>query len=332
MPITLENAKNFTQSKLSKKVIDEFRQDKLLDLMVFDDNIATVGGGSDLAYIYDRVITPGQADFREINKEYTPQESQTKQYTTNLKILGGSFQVDRVIQNHVKGITNQISFQLNQKIKATKQKYADAFINGDSGTDSKSFDGIDKALTGSSTELVPEAAIDLTETGIDTNYKKFMDYVDKFLAELDGAPDLLLMNKYLRSLFNGIARRSHYFTQSEDSFGKSVLKYNGIILYEMTEKPGTNNPIIPINAETGETSLYAVRLGLDGVHGVTPDGKNIINTYLPDLKEPGAVKLGEVEFVTAVAMKATRSAGVLRKIKVKNIPPVEEGEEENSGV
>lgn len=328
MPITLENAKNFTQSKLSKKVIDEFRQDKLLDLMVFDDNIATVGGGSDLAYIYNRVITPGQADFREINKEYTPQEAQTKQYTTNLKILGGSFQVDRVIQNHVKGITNQISFQLNQKIKATKQKYADAFINGDSGTDSKSFDGIDKALTGSSTELVPAAAIDLTETGIDTNFKKFMDYVDKFLSELDGAPTLLLMNKTLRSLFNGVARRSQYFTQSEDAFGRPVLKYAGIILEEMTEKPGTNNPIIPIDAATGETSLYAVRLGLDGVHGVTPDGKNIINTYLPDLKEPGAVKLGEVEFVTTVAIKATRSAGVLRKIKVKDVAPTEDEEEQ----
>ena len=84
----------------------------------------------------------------------------------------------------------------------------------------------------------------------------------------------------------------------------------------MAEKPGTNNPIIPIN-DDGTTSLYAVRLGLDGVHGVTPDGKNMIETYLPDMKAPGAVKKGEVEFVTTVALKATKAAGALRKIKVK---------------
>ena len=318
MPITLENAKNFTQSKLCKTVIDEFRKDPLLDLMPFDDNVAAVGGGSDLAYIYNRVVTPGEAGFREINREYTPKEATTKQITTNLKILGGSFQVDRVIQNHVKGITNQISFQLDQKIKATKLKYADAFINGDSGQESTSFDGIDKAVTGSSTELVPTAPIDISNAGIDTNFKKFMDMLDAFLATLDGAPTFLMMNKTLRSIFNGIARRSHYFTQKEDAFGRAVLQYNGIALYEMAEKPGTNNPIISID-ENGETSLYAVRLGLDGVHGVTPDGNNMISTYLPDLKAPGAVKTGEVEFVTAVALKATKSAGVLRKIKVKEV-------------
>lgn len=316
MPITLESAKNLTQSKLCKTVIDEFRKDPLLDLMPFDDNIAMVGGGSDLTYVYNRVITPGEAGFRAINTEYTPKEAVTKQFATNLKILGGAFEVDRVIQSHVKGITNQISFQMEQKIKAAKLTYADTFINGDTGTDEKAFDGIDKAITGSSTELVPDVAIDISAEGIDANGKKFMDMLDKFLSELDGAPTFLMMNKVLRSIFNGIARRSHYFTHSEDAFGKQVLTYNGIRFYEMAEKPGTNNPIIPI-AEDGTTSLYAVRLGIDGVHGVTPDGKNMIETYLPDMKAPGAVKKGEVEFVTAVAIKATKSAGALRKIKVK---------------
>jgi hypothetical protein len=32
---------------------------------------------------------------------------------------------------------------------------------------------------------------------------------------------------------------------------------------------------------------------------------------------PGAVKKGEVEMVAAIAIKATKSAGVLRKIKVQ---------------
>lgn len=42
----------------------------------------------------------------------------------------------------------------------------------------------------------------------------------------------------------------------------------------------------------------------------------MINTYLPNLTEPGAVKKGEVEMVAAIALKNSRKAGVLRNIKV----------------
>ena len=36
---------------------------------------------------------------------------------------------------------------------------------------------------------------------------------------------------------------------------------------------------------------------------------------MPDFETPGAVKRGEVEMVAGLAVKATKSAGVLRKIK-----------------
>ena len=39
--------------------------------------------------------------------------------------------------------------------------------------------------------------------------------------------------------------------------------------------------------------------------------------WLPDYRTAGAVKTGEVEMVAAVALKATKAAGVMRKIKVK---------------
>ncbi len=53
-----------------------------------------------------------------------------------------------------------------------------------------------------------------------------------------------------------------------------------------------------------------------GFHGATVTGNRIIRTYLPDFKQPGAVKTGEVEMISAVVLKATRAAGVLRNIKV----------------
>lgn len=62
--------------------------------------------------------------------------------------------------------------------------------------------------------------------------------------------------------------------------------------------------------------LFAASIGLDGFHGVTVKGDKMINTYLPNLTEPGAVKKGEVEMVAAIALKNSRKAGVLRNIKV----------------
>ena len=55
----------------------------------------------------------------------------------------------------------QVQFQLAQKIQATRALFHDMFINGDSGTQANQFDGIDKAIAGSSTEIIPSAAIDV---------------------------------------------------------------------------------------------------------------------------------------------------------------------------
>lgn len=321
MAVTLAQAQNLTQDKLAIQIINEFRKDPLFEMMVFDDCVA-LNGGSSLNYVYNRITTGATAAFREINAEYTAQESGTTQYTATLKPFGGSFKIDRVVQNDVKGITNQLAFQLAQKIKATKSLFGDTFINGDTATDSKCFDGINKAVTGSSTERTPTAAIDIsTSANMTTNGNVLLDELDKMLADMDGTPDALLMNRTLKAIFNGLARRSGYFTTSDvDAFGKPVTKYQGIPLIAIGDKPGTSNPIIPVStvtATTGETSIYAVRIGLDGTHAVTPSGTGVINQYLPDFKSAGAVKTGEVEMVAAVAVKATKSIGALRKVKVK---------------
>ena len=49
---------------------------------------------------------------------------------------------------------------------------------------------------------------------------------------------------------------------------------------------------------------------------MTPDGQKAPKTYLPNLSLPGAVKTGEVEMIAAMTVKATKSAAVLRGIKV----------------
>lgn len=319
MALTLSDAQALSDSKLAAQVIDEFRHDPLFDLMLFDNN-AKAQGGKSLTYVYNRVTTLPTAAFRTIGSDYTAQEAKTSQYSVTLKPFGGSFEVDRILQSDEQQIMDLIQFELSQKIKATKALFTDTFINGDADS-GNAFDGIDTALKDSNTEYIPDAAIDLsTSANITANGNLFMDELDKMLAGLDGTPTAILVNRKLAAVINGIARRSGYFSTNEaDAFGSPVTKYAGIPIISLGDKPGqgagTDTPIISVSDE-GETSLYAVRIGLDGVHAVSPEGNNIVNTYLPNMAEPGAVKKGEVEMISAVALKATRAAGVLRKIKV----------------
>ncbi|MFB6364254.1 major capsid protein [Paenibacillus elgii] len=317
MAVTLSEAKKNVQDALQMGVIDEFRKSNwLLNNLTFDDAVSPTGGGATLTYGYTRLLTQPKASFRAINTEYAPQEVTKQKHSVDLKVFGGTFEIDRIIAG-MGGIVSEVTLQMEQKIKAAQALFNDTVINGDIAVDETAFDGLEKALTGSSTEYIPGTVIDLsTSAAIDTNFQVFLDALDEFLAELDGPADAMLMNKKMRSKIRACARRSAAYQISIDEWGRNVEKYNGIPLIDVGEKPGTNSMVIPIDPTARTTSLYAVRLGLNGFHGVSMAGQPPVRTWLPDFTTAGAVKKGEVEMVSAIALKATKAAGVMRKIKV----------------
>ncbi|MFD2658622.1 major capsid protein [Gracilibacillus thailandensis] len=329
MPITLQEAKVGMADHIDQQVIDEFRRSSLLlDQLTFDNAVSPGTGGSTLTYGYTRLKTPSTAGFRAINNEYSANEAVRENQFVNLKIFGGAFEVDRVIQD-TSGQINEMEFQLNQKIRGAANLFHNTVINGDSAVDANAFDGLDKALTGSTTELNTDSHIDLsTASGLDSNKFTFLEEIDNFLAELDGRPSMLMGNSKLITKIKAIARRAGYLTSNEDAFGRTVTGYDNIPLVDLGYfYDGTStNPVVPIverdpdgdtTPTSGLTDLYAVSLGMDGFHGVSPTGNGVIRTFLPDFNAPGAVKKGEVEMVGAIALKATRKAGVLRNIKVQ---------------
>lgn len=335
MAITLAQAKVGMADKVAQQVIDEFRRGSLLlDSLTFDNAVSPGTGGSTLTYGYVRKKTPATAGFRALNSEYTPQEADREKCSVDLKTFGGSFQIDRVIANS-SGTIDEISYQLKEKITAAKNLFHYTVINGNSSSNTKEFDGLDKMLVGQQTEVNTDGYIDLsTSSAMDSNYNAFIDLLDAFISEIAGTPTMLMGNTKLITKIKAIARRASYLTKSEDAFGRTVESYGPIPLVDLqyytsvTNSKVTELPVVPIidtrkpgsegSAVTGLTDLYAVRMDVqDGFHGVSLTGNNLINTYLPDLNQPGAVKTGEVEMTAAVALKNTRSAGVLRNIKVK---------------
>lgn len=327
MAITLAQAKETMTDKVDQLVIDEFRRESaLLDKLTFDDAVSPGTGGSTMTYGYVRLLTPSTASTRKINSEYTANEAVRKKCTADIKIFGGSFSIDRVIQE-TSGSLNELEFQLRDKIKAARNYFHYLVINGDSAVNEDEFDGLDAILTGSSTEYKDAVGLDLSNSQIlDTNYKKFLDTLDDFLSGLDGKPDALLGGSKIISRIQAVARRAGYLTQNEDSFGRKANGYNGIEFIDLGkyfDGTATSDVIKPYTATVGESEttglcdLYAVKFGLDGFHAISPAGGKIIKTYLPKMDLPGAVKTGEVEMKAAVVLKNTLKAGVMRGIKVQ---------------
>ena len=316
---TLTQAKNLSQDKLTNYVIDEFRKSPLMDAMVFDDTVKPQGG-STMTYVYNRVKTLATAAGRELNTEYTAQQADTEQVAVNLKVFGGSFQIDRVIANYERQVLDLVKFQLQQKTTATRALFEDWFINGDSaGSDTKSFDGLAKALKGSSTEVTLDSSnlLDLSSAAtVKANWQSFLYELRQVEKLLDGEPGVIVVNRDLFAVFQSVADLSTQFQQTKSELGTQIVKYGNATIMKMGDKPGTSNPIIPTDASKGTTDMYLFRIGLDAVHGVTPEGTKEPKIYLPNMTEPGAVKKGEVEMVAAMALKATRSAAVLHGIQV----------------
>lgn len=170
MPVTLAESKKNVQDDLQLGVIDEFRKSNwILDHITFDDAVSPTGGGATPTYSYTRLKTQPTAAFRAINTEYTPSEVTKERHSVDIKVFGGAYEIDRVIAN-MGGIVSEVELQQAQKIKAAQALFNDTFINGDSAVDTNAFDGLDKALTGSSTEYnTGDSVIDLSTSQLVTD-------------------------------------------------------------------------------------------------------------------------------------------------------------------
>jgi hypothetical protein len=434
MAVSLAEGKNNATDDLDVMVIDEFRKESvLIDALMFDDVVNPAGGGDTLTYGYRRLATQATASTRAINNEYVAQNVTTTKHTVDLAVLGGSFQVDRVVAKIGPAASGAVTLNMQQKIKATVTEFQDLVINGDTGVGANAFDGLDVALSGSSTEFRADRITDWTD--LDTSAAtKFtaLDALDEFLMLLDGEPSLLMGNMNAIAKVRAIVRRTGMYTRDPieglaGQNGRPVIRetYGNLTFVDLGAKSGSNAPIVALRdpdstsftithsagtvggtfrlrvevngdvdetaalawdittanldaalegldnvpasavtvggsagvsytvafagglagadvkmtvvddlltdggvaeptvvAETGDTGgltdLYAVRIGLDGFHGVSTIGGQIVQSWLPDFSTSGAVKTGEVEMgPVAVALKATKAAAVWRNLRVR---------------
>jgi hypothetical protein len=323
MPVTLAQAQLNSAPDIDYAVIDNLRRNSwLMDNMVWDDTVTPGTGGGSLVYGYTRLLAPALAQFRRFNEEYPASQATREQKTTTLHPLGGAFSVDRTLANLGQAATNEVMFQMSQKITSVRTRFQQELILGDVAVDDAGFDGLDKSLTGQSTEYLP------INEGVATGYLNWspsgvtsedlamsaFDAFDDFLARIIGSQtgsgdtnaDRLGPGRREGDPRQHEVDRAHQVPRppgersspaTRDDLGRNVERYGDWVLVDLGDRADGSAPIIPIRSAdtdgggaggviTGLTDIYAVSLGLDSFHGASVAGKPLVQTWLPGL-HPG---------------------------------------------
>lgn len=340
MPVTLAQASLNATSAIDHQIIDEFRKSSfLLNAMPFDQCVNPAGGGATLTYGYTRQITQRGAAFRAINAEYSPTEVTKAQFTVGLKPLGGSFQIDRVLTGI--GAVSEVSFQLAQLVKGTKAYFADQAINGDSAVTTDGFDGLNKALRNTVTE-VSGPTLDLTAVNTQALAIAAVGRINSWLALMDGRPDAILSNSTAKAMLGMVAAFSGQLRSSTDAFGVEQETFRGIPLVDLGEKAGLATLVIGSQAAgtndvqtftasgTWTSGTYAITfqgqttaaIAYDATAAAVVTALNLLsNIDSGDVTATGAAPLGTTPLVVTFA-DAGRYDGLhvpLMSIDVSNI-------------
>ena len=315
MAITLNDIKIGRADKYDRMVIDTFmRKSAILAAMPFD-NCISPSGGSTLTYGYIRLKTSPAAEGRAIGDDYNPSVATKESVTTDLQIMGGKYEIDRVLAD---AAPDEIAFQTEEKIQATVNRYHWLFVNGNKDNATE-FDGLAKIVDGSVTDF-DGSGIDLS-TMSTANALKITEALDTAILAMKERPTYILANSKAIVKIQSAAKQLGYITQAEDAFGKQVKAYDGIPMIDLgryyNEDLGSDTEIIGIDDASGKTDIYLVALSMSGAHGITLKGDKAITSRLPNFSEAGAVKSGDVEFVAGLAVKNTRAIARIKDVQVQ---------------
>ena len=132
--MTLEEIKKGMADKVFSQIVDIFlRQSAILSVLPFDDCVSASGGGSTMKYKYLRKVLPATAQFRKIGGSYTASAATKQECEASLAIMGGSVQMDRVL-NKAAGNWDNLAYQIEEHIKAVVSLFHYTLINGDAAT------------------------------------------------------------------------------------------------------------------------------------------------------------------------------------------------------
>ena len=202
--------------------------------------------------------------FRGINEGYSEDAGEVTSISESTKIIGGDMDVDKSL---VRSMGEEIRRSREQmKVRALTLSWERSFIKGDTSSDPRGLDGLQKRCTG--TQLIAAG----TTTGGDPLSLNTLDRAKKRTR----MPTHWIMSQDMALRLTASARDmgvSGYINYSLDEFGQEVTTYAGLPIIEL-EEDNEAQLILPFTEENpgggtpASTSIYCVSFGDMRLEGI----------------------------------------------------------------
>lgn len=297
MPLLVAEAAKLSEAMLERGVIEEIiDRDELFALFPF----MRVEGKS---YDYRRENTISEATFLDPYENVTEGGATFTEVQTRLKIMAGDVDLDKFLLETQSDLNDQLAIQLAAKAKAAGRAFRRTLVNGNSGVNTKEFDGIRTLVPAPQTLVAGANGAPVT-----------LSMIDELRDLVKNGPDVLMMRsgtwraiKALLRTFNGNDAASIMIPD----FGMPVRAIDGL-------------PVIINDFMTGDEvqgsssatcSIYALRLnevdGFHGIYGGASAGLRVEN--IGTIQNRDAVRW-RVKWYAGTALKATHSVARLRGV------------------
>ncbi len=217
------------------------------------------------AYAYNREGSLPAIAFRGVNESYSESTGVINPETEALRIAGGDLDVDTFLLQTGGDNVRQVHEEM--KVKALAAELTRVMIKGNSETQPREFDGLQRRITGS--QLISSGT---TAAGDPLSLNK----LDELIDVVTGPNKVLLMNKAMRRRLTQAARNINVggdIRYEKDDFGRQIMMYNDIPIVVSYPDDGGTDPIAfdeaaATSGGSASTSIYCLALGDGYVTGI----------------------------------------------------------------
>ena len=265
MALTLTEAAKLSNDILLQGVVETIvNESPILQVLPF---IEIVGNG----LTYNQEKTLPSIDFYDVGDTWVESTPTFEQITATLKIMGGDADVDNFLKATRSNLQDLETSVIELKAKATRHKFEDTFIYGDSAVNAKQFDGLKKLID---TATAGAQVIAMAATGATLTLAKLDELID---AVKGGKPDVLLMSRRSRRKLNALVRAagSGMMETERDNWGNFIQLWNGIPIGFSDWILDTHTLVDSLETATtgaANSTIYAVSFGEGALCGLTAPG------------------------------------------------------------
>jgi hypothetical protein len=272
------------------------------------------------AFSYNNEATLPAAAFRAVNAGYTESTGTFNNATESLVILGGDYVVDRFLEQTSTGsVASLVAAQRDMKARSIAAKFGDTFINGSTGVDANSFNGLKTRITGG--QVISSGTNGAAMNTDAATRTAFLDRLDALLALVPGA-DAIYANQQVIAMLRTVFRNvtiNNYTVDTLTGRPVEVPTWQGVPILDAGLK-ADQTQVIPQSETQGASSvassIYAVKFAQSendtGVMGITNGG---LQVDPPRQLETKPSWLGRIEIYCGLALMgaqpAARLSGVL---------------------